>query len=468
MFSKLQSVKAFSSEVITITDLVGMVKLKSDTINKIRSVEYKSNEYKKIKDSLGGFMPHGTFNSLSKDSLVSLSGYLFFDIDNLSPDEIKSVKSSLIEFGVNMVYVSPGGCGVHFLLKVDGLSTENFDSVYKTLFNHLVSLGFNVDKSAGGLARKAYISYDKDVYYKEKSIITIHNNTLRINNLVSLPLICYIDGLRSSDKNKQEKEIEIKGNDTFLTLIPISQLKDKLVFRTEVTIESDFQIKDTEFVSIFLPKEIKDGYKHSIFRVITINLIHLNKDITTDEVYSYIYWVNETKASPKMDYITLQKFINRTYHWVKNNDIKPFIKTKKIHISNEYTAEQKAAIGGKINAKLRQNETIKKILEAKEQLKKEGIKETRVAVAKITGLSIITIKRNWEKELNDVNDIELPEKIDDKQLEIDYKLSQLVELEEDDWFNNWEPQSKYTQKTIEDEDFGESDGIDGLIETINI
>jgi hypothetical protein len=367
-----------------------------------------------------------------------------------------------------MVYISPGGCGVHFLLKIDGLSINNFDSVYKTLFNHLTSLGFSIDKSAGGLARKAYLSYDKDVYYNNKSIITIHNNTLRVKDLVSLPLICYTDGLRSSDKNKERKETEINGNDTFLNLIPISQLKDKLLFRTNINIESNFQIKDTEFISIFLPKEIKDGYKHSIFRVIIINLIYLNKDITADEVYSYIYWVNETKTSPKMDYITLQKFISRTYYWVKNNNIKPFIKTKKIHISNEYTPEQKAIIGGKINAKLRQNETIKKILEAKEQLKKEEKKQTRIEVAKITGLSIITIKRNWNKELNDINDIELPEKIDEKQLEVDYKLSQLVELEEDDWFDNWQPQSKYNQKTIEDEDFGESDGIDGLIETINI
>lgn len=51
---------------------------------------------------------------------------------------------------------------------------------------------------------------------------------------------------------------------------------------------------------------------------------------------------------------------------------------------------------------------------------------------------------------------------------IKHKELKTVEIDEDDWFNNWEPKKVSVDRSIEDEDFGEADGIDGFIESIDI
>ena len=465
--TKLANIYTKSGMTISVDELISSIKEDKKQITNLRKLEYKSLEYDKAKKSLQAFMPHGYFTSISKDSIVDLSGFLFYDIDNLSLDEITCLKSTLIEFGANLIYLSPSGMGLHFLIKVGGLTITNFELVHKTIFEYLISLGIKVDKQAGGLARKTFISYDEDVYYNDKANITIHNNEISIKQNTTLPLIFSLDSLNQSNQIKKQKETEIKGNVVF-SVIPISQLKETLHFKTPIDIEGDFNIKEIEYVNILLPKIINDGDKHSLFRRIIIDLMFLNTEITLNEVYSYIYWINQTRTTKKMEYITLQKFVYNMFNWVKENKIKPFMKNKKIHISNEYTPEQKAALGGKINAKLRQNETIRLITEAKSQLELENKKQTKVNVAKLTGLSVETVRRNWNKEITDIKDIQLPEKIDDKQIEIDYKLSQLVEIDENDWFDNWQPKSRYIEKSIEDEDFGEADGINGFIETIDL
>lgn len=41
-------------------------------------------------------------------------------------------------------------------------------------------------------------------------------------------------------------------------------------------------------------------------------------------------------------------------------------------------------------------------------------------------------------------------------------------IEEDDWFTNWNPKKMSKDTSIEDEDFGEADGIEGVIESIEL
>jgi hypothetical protein len=41
-------------------------------------------------------------------------------------------------------------------------------------------------------------------------------------------------------------------------------------------------------------------------------------------------------------------------------------------------------------------------------------------------------------------------------------------IEEDDWFKNWNPKKMSKDTSIEDEDFGEADGIEGIIESIDL
>lgn len=470
MVTKLKNIFTYSSETISIDNLVQLISNNnSKEIYSVRNSTYKSKEYNKAKSKLDAFMPHGRFNSISKDDLDELSGYLYFDIDNLSGDELSTVKSNLIDFGANIVYLSPGGCGLHFMVKVDGLTIDNFDSVYKSIFNYFVGNNFSIDKSALGLARKAFLSFDKDIYFNSKSFASVKEGIIITHDQVSLSLSLNI--LNRSNKSNEKKEDKDRETDT-LSIIPISNLIKDLKFKTEYEVQNDFNIEEIEYTRINIPKIIPDGLKHTIYRKIMIQLVYLNPNITVQQVYSYLYWINDTKAVPKMIPFQLQKLTINTFNYINDNDIKPYMATKKIHISDKYTSKQKAELGVKINAILRQNESISKINEARELLKNEGKKETRVAVAKITGLSIITVKRNWNKQIRDPKD-ELPEVYNEQQIERESKLEQLSEnyffdgLDDDFDWDSWQPKKISIDKGPEDEDWGESDGIEGLIECID-
>jgi hypothetical protein len=80
MFNKLKSVRAFSNEKISLEQLVKIVQNnpQKDLIENIRSVPYKSTEYNNLKLKVNCITPHGTFDSLCNDGLVSLSSYSYY------------------------------------------------------------------------------------------------------------------------------------------------------------------------------------------------------------------------------------------------------------------------------------------------------------------------------------------------------------------------------------------------------
>lgn len=148
------------------------------------------------------------------------------------------------------------------------------------------------------------------------------------------------------------------------------------------------------------------------------------------------------------------------------NNLEDFETLKSLHTN---TIAKKESMGGKIGSKIKQNKSIKLIQDAIDECAKQNITPTRKRIAEMTGLGIATVKRNWNKEVNDINNIEVPleSKYEDIKEERDYKLKQLTEIEEDLFWENWQPKKVSQDKDeIVDKDWGESDGIPGFIETI--
>lgn len=447
-------------EYLTIDDFIKSIKFgneNTDTINILRSLEYKSNEYKKVKNKLKScVMLHGEFSSISDSGLNKISNYLFYDIDEVN--DIDELKSQLIDLGINIIWKSPGGRGLHFLVECNGLTSDSFSSVHSIVYYHLSSLGINVDKSAKGLCRKAYLSYDENIYVGNVPFVNVLGDLVCVGN-VQYGIVCGGQPNKRVERNK--------GNVHFyeLELIPIKQLLTEINVKTKYEVKEDFVLKEIEWIDILIPKIINDGLKHTVYRRVMFQLHYLNPNITPNQVYSYLYHINKMRTNKPMENLVLRKLCINTIEYIKTEKISIKMRKKKIHLNDRFTPEQKEELGGKINAKIRQNESIRKIKEAREILKLENKKETKKEISRITGLSEKTVSRNWNMNETEIKNI-LPEEIDEKQLEIDYKISQVIE--EDDWFSNWEPDSKLNEKSPEDEDFGESDGIDGLIETIKI
>ena len=176
-------------------------------------------------------------------------------------------------------------------------------------------------------------------------------------------------------------------------------------------------------------------------------------------------------ASPKMNEYKLQNLvINICNNIESTGEIKIKPRVKRIHFNKEskLTKKQKQNMGAQLSANLKVNKTLEKIEMARIECQKQNISPTQKTISEMTGLGIATVKRNWKKEYKNINDIEINNDEINNEIEMirDTKISQVIE--EDEFWQNWEPEKKYNEKTIEDEDFGEADGIDDFIESINI
>lgn len=469
MFSKLKTIKSFTKEIVNINELVRLVKdnQQKELIDKIRSVQYKSQEYKNLKLKVNCITPHGTFNSLCNDGLINLSGYLYYDIDGFDTEiELNDTKNKLIDTGiVSFVCESVGGKGLSFLIKYDTklIPNDTFIDFYKYVREILLGLGFNIDLGAGGLVRKMIISSDDNLYF---------------NNEVSLgiDLVSFNSFKKGLNKSKQitiKRDISIIPNDTFFDIIPYEELLKEINIETLYTkdIDGDFIIEDMDYYKIILPKIIKDGTKHKLYIRIINALYYINSSsITPQQVLSYLFHINNI-TSHKMNEYRLKSLVLHICNNIETTgEIKIKPRVKRIHFNKEskLTKKQKQNMGAQLSANLKVNKTLEKIEIARIECQKQNISPTQKKICEMTGLGIATIKRNWNKEYKNINDIQINNDELNNEIEMirDIKISQVIE--EDEFWQNWEPEKKYNEKSIEDEDFGEADGIEGIIETIDL
>ena len=268
---------------------------------------------------------------------------------------------------------------------------------------------------AGGISRKMNISSDDNCIFNDKVSLGIDKESLRLFN-----------ELRSSEKTKKLiREYNILPNDTFLEIIPYEDLVKQIRLQTtyDKTIEGKYIIEDMDYYNVYTPKNIPDGSKHKTYIAIINNLYALNSNITRQQVYSYIFHINNLQMK-KM----ASKQLNSIVKWLcdeieSTGEIRIKPRIKRIHFNENITKKEKQSMGAKLTATQKTNATIKKIEDAREELTKKNIPPTQKLVCEITNLSIATVKRNWNKQIVDINEVltkkeEIVETIEEKTTDI--------------------------------------------------
>jgi hypothetical protein len=464
MFNKLKTIKKFNDEIISIDNLYEIVKnnTQDNIINNIRSVEYKSKEYNNLKLKVNAITPHGVFNSLKNEGLIKLSGYLYYDIDGFDTEiELNDTIDKLLnENCISFLCKSVGGRGISFMVKVNDTNFElndtNFIDVYSYVRNIFIDKGYNIDLSANGLVRKMIISSDENVYFNEKVSLSIDKVSFKI----------FKESLRQVKKLRlleREERIHIIPNDTFYELIELDILLKEINIETLYTkeIEGDFVIEEMDYYKIILPRIIKDGTKHRLYIRIINALYYINSSITKQQVYSYLFYINNM-ASPKMNDYKLKNLVDNICNNIETTgEIKIKPRVKRLHFNKQsgLTKKQKQNMGGQLGSKIRNNNTLRLIEEARMKCASMNEIPTQKRIQEMTGLGIATVKRNWNKEYNDLTDIKI-DKGDTKEeiiLERENKLNEIL-IEEEDFWDGFKVNSKLNEPEFIDTDFG--DGID--------
>jgi hypothetical protein len=192
-------------------------------------------------------------------------------------------------------------------------------------------------------------------------------------------------------------------------LIPIKRVLEILNTSTPVAhVNPVLDFMPVDYTDVRFPREIKDGIKHQLYTVMIHRLVFLNKELSADYIYSYLDFINQKFAQQPMiqkEFDSLFSFVYSITQHPEYDFINERIKNFHFNPKSGLSGDQKRDIANKLNGKLKINQSIEKIIEAKKYLESAGQKITKTNIQKITGLSRKTIISHFDSELNNVNEL---------------------------------------------------------------
>lgn len=107
----------------------------------------------------------GTFTTRNDKALIKHSGLLCVDFDHLQ--NLKTLKSRLLAdeyFDTQLLFVSPSGDGLKWIIPIDTTQTTHND-YFKAVANYIQqAYGVEVDKSGRDTSRACFLPYDPQAY----------------------------------------------------------------------------------------------------------------------------------------------------------------------------------------------------------------------------------------------------------------------------------------------------------------
>ncbi len=394
-------------KVIDLPELVNIIKINPNQskIEQIRLLKSLGDDkFKELKRELPNITPNCVVKErVLEDDKFNLnflfpSGYIYFDIDHI-PNVLEFKQEFIKKYGqlAALICISSGGDGLSILFKVANniSSKEQFEQVREEIRNTILK-DEDIDPSCIDIGRAMFISHDPDVYYN-------YDNKIIVN-------------IRNTSNNKKgiSKSITRGGVTNRLTetfsLIPFDEVMRVINLRTEVRIDNPVvDVIPVDFATVKFPRIIKDKHKHRIYTGMIHSLVYLNQGLKIDYLFSYLHFINSNFADPPMELREFTRLFNSVYVRIKNDkDYKyPWKRLKYIHFNSKsgLTGDEKRCIAGMLNGRIRKNESINKIMLAKEELVAQGIKVTQKSVCRISGLSIATVKRHYHEGLVDLNEL---------------------------------------------------------------
>ncbi len=240
-----------------------------------------------------------------------------------------------------------------------------------------------------------FVSYDPEVYVN-------YDNKIKVNiSNTSKPKKSINQSITRRKSNNRLKE-------TF-SIISIEETLEKICLKTRVDVKNPVvDVIPVEYAMVSFPRIITDGNKHRIYTGIIHSLVYLNPEVKVDYLFSYLHFINNNYADPSMEFREFTRLFNTIYSSIKNNnyDYKG-MRTKYVHFNHtcDLTGEEKRNIAIILNGHRRKNESINKIIKAKQELAAQGQKITQKNIATISGLSLSTVKRHYNSKPVDLNEV---------------------------------------------------------------
>jgi hypothetical protein len=400
-------------------------------INQARIHGKGSKKYDDIKKSqLLNFAFNFSFHEyVVEENISSPTGLFYLDVDYIkTEDELNRIKENIAKLPfVVACWKSLSGNGLGFLVRVDGITSENY-SVYKDYFKKYfngndILLGHSLDKNAFKTIQRTVLSKDENIYInydavpvKYDDILYFINQSSELNNTTL--------GILTGGKKNVEHLMSCSDNTIFNnhlfnnefnnpTLGILKGLKDNVEHLMSCSDEKysrlkfsneDFYITSSDeafiihqekvpVVKIYLPRggKISQGERHNMFFIMAWKLIAINGKDREKDILNYLLYLRE-KHCENPETFTAEEVRTILSRAVKNFDptkIKVRYKRVTFNSSAGFTAKEKQAIGARASAEFRRNKTIELFYKHYSS----GITQKKLAT--LTGVNVRTVQRYW-------------------------------------------------------------------------
>lgn len=341
-------------------------------INEAR-VLYSTNKskYDYLKSELPCFTLNFDFNIKKLNSNIkNPTGFIYIDIDGTTDIQFDN------EY-IFATWLSLSGNGRGVLVKVDGLTLENFRITYSDVTK---LLNIESDDNANKATQFCVHSYDSNIYINNDS--TAYKPTEVIKNSHNTVLTI---------KKGEKVNTEI-GENKKLRFNNISdydfQGEDYLVFWG-----------DKEIISqVFIPKIITIGMRETVLSSVANQIKALNSEITKDELLHFISNVNKKRCLPPLKNNEVMRIVD---YKINSNDVEPILNHERRIFFNpdcKLTRLEKTTITNQTLGKLKEEKSRTIIRECiiNWDYVNNG-KITQHKLAKISGLNIRTIEKYYKE-----------------------------------------------------------------------
>jgi hypothetical protein len=345
-------------------------------------------------------------------NLKSFTQLMYFDIDNVQNvyDEKQRIIYQYKDF-VSMVCISPSGAGISIFIQIENeLTRENFNPIWNSIrMNELA--GENIDVKANGIARTMFLSSDPDVYFNPDATLAVDFEVMEEQGID--PTTCRllnnnnINSHFSSTNTITKEKYNISNIDYVLNLINTN---------TQVDVGNHIvDVKEVQYVALYIPKMITQGRRHSTLYKMIHHLFYLNPELDIDIIYSYIWFVNNVFVRPKFDKHELIRHFNNVVNQIHSSSIVYVnYRKRRIHFNKNcwyITSKDKMILAKKLTGLYKRHQNKQKIIDAMQHLISKGSKITNIAIKKITGMDVKTI-RNHRKT---------------KDIDLEFEISSIIE-----------------------------------------
>ena len=328
----------------------------------------------------------------------SFTQLMYFDIDDVeNVDKEKQRIINQYKDIVSFVCISPSGRGITIIIQIENeITKDNFSMIWNSIrLNEFREE--KVDTKATGIGRLMFLSYDPNVYFNPQATLsidfTMDENVGNQYNTVGVKITNRVNSHILNSNKITKKKYRIYDIKEILKIINTT---------TQVEVESELvDLKEVDYISMYIPRTIIKGRRHSTFFRMIHYLMYLNPNVEIDYIFSYMWLINNCCTSPRLDKNELTRHFNSVVDKIHKTEIVYVnFKTRRIHwnyncsylnvIDKELIAKRLLGLYTRYNNHIRVSEAI-------EKLTQEGTKITNMAIKYITGMDVKTIRNYRDK-----------------------------------------------------------------------